>query len=286
MRKKLFSIIIFMILILPFYVKADTGNISISCPSGVKSGESVKCTIKGSSANEISGVESTINLSDNLEVVSFTLSDNWQGDDVSDGKISVYRDETVKDEFTIGYLMIRAKSGVYDRQEKIYFTNTMFSHDANEYEISDAGCNIGILNNNANLSSIKVNGDGKFFDKNKTSFNIEVNSDVVNIVVETEDGRATVTGDGSKVLNYGDNKYTIIVTAEDGTKKEYVLNITRVGGTSNNNNNNKDNNSNNNIDNDEMPPQTGNVSIIIAIVLLVISLGVGIYFYQKRKDIK
>lgn len=228
MRKNIYKIITFIIILLPLYVyAADTGNISISCsPSTIKSGNETKCTIKGSSTTEITGIESTISLTDNLEIVSFVPSDNWQGNDVSDKKISVYH-EGIKDDFTIGVLTLKTKSEVYGKNEKVTLTKTVFSHDKKEYNISDVNQVIRIPSNNANLSSIKINGDGKFFDKNKTSFSTEVTSETANITVTTEDSKATVTGDGSKTLKYADNKYTIVVTAEDGTKKEYVITINR-----------------------------------------------------------
>ena len=228
MRKKIFSIITFIIMILPFYVNADTGNITISCnPSAIKAGNTTKCTINGKTDNEITSIDTTINLSDNLEIVSFTPQSSWQGNDLSDKKISVYREETVKSDFTIGLLTLKAKDNVTNKDEKITLSNTTFSHDEEEYEIVDASANIRIPSSNNNLSSIKVNGDGAFFSKNKTSFDIELKDSTANIVVTKEDSKATVTGDGTKNLNYGKNTYNIVVTAEDGTKKTYTLNITR-----------------------------------------------------------
>ena len=35
-------------------------------------------------------------------------------------------------------------------------------------------------------------------------------------------------------------------------------------------------------DNDIMPPQTGNTIYVIAVIMLVLSFGVGIYFYTKK----
>ena len=228
MRKKIFSIIIFIIMILPFYVNADTGNITISCnPSAIKAGNTTECTINGKTDNEITSIDTTINLSDNLEIVSFTPQSSWQGNDLSDKKISVYREETVKSDFTIGLLTLKAKDNVTNKDEKITLSNTTFSHDKEEYEIVDASANIRIPSSNNNLSSIKVNGDGAFFSKNKTSFDIELKDSTANIVVTKEDSKAKVTGDGTKNLNYGKNTYNIVVTAEDGTKKTYTLNITR-----------------------------------------------------------
>lgn len=228
MRKKIFSIITFIIMILPFYVNADTGNITISCnPSAIKAGNTTKCTINGKTDNEITSIDTTINLSDNLEIVSFTPQSSWQGNDLSDKKISVYREETVKSDFIIGLLILKAKDNVTNKDEKITLSNTTFSHDKKEYEIVDASANIRIPSSNNNLSSIKVNGDGAFFSKNKTSFDIELKDSTANIVVTKEDSKAKVTGDGTKNLNYGKNTYNIVVTAEDGTKKTYTLNITR-----------------------------------------------------------
>ena len=228
MRKKIFSIITFIIMILPFYVNADTGNITISCnPSAIKAGNTTECTINGKTDNEITSIDTTINLSDNLEIVSFTPQSSWQGNDLSDKKISVYREEPVKSDFIIGLLTLKAKDNVTNKDEKITLSNTTFSHDEEEYEIVDASANIRIPSSNNNLSSIKVNGDDAFFSKNKTSFDIELKDSTANIVVTKEDSKAKVTGDGTKNLNYGKNTYNIVVTAEDGTKKTYTLNITR-----------------------------------------------------------
>ena len=85
---------------------------------------------------------------------------------------------------------------------------------------------------NANLSDLKVDGttvDG--FDKDTTTYNITVPSDKdsVNIEATSEDDRVqSITGTGNTSLNYGDNTITVTVKAEDGTEKEYTLNITRT----------------------------------------------------------
>ena len=61
MRKKIFSIITFIIMILPFYVNADTGNITISCnPSAIKAGNTTECTINGKTDNEITSIDNAI----------------------------------------------------------------------------------------------------------------------------------------------------------------------------------------------------------------------------------
>ena len=85
---------------------------------------------------------------------------------------------------------------------------------------------------NANLKSLGVTDQtiSPAFDKDTTSYSVTVPSDTdkATITAEVEDNRASLTGIGEKNLNYGENSYDIVVTAEDGTtKKTYTVNITR-----------------------------------------------------------
>ena len=218
-------------MILPFYVSAEsTGSVNISCsPSTIKSGETTSCTITGKTDNDVSSISMGIKLSENLEAVEFKPNSTWLGDDISNGKIDIYTNsgDPVKSEFTIGTLKIKAKDGVIAKDESLTLTSNVFYHDRAEYKIPDATTSIRIPSNNNSLSSIKVNDDGKFFDENKTSFDLTIKSDTANIVVTTKDGKAKVKGDGRQKLNYGKNTFKIEVTAEDGSKKVYTLNINR-----------------------------------------------------------
>lgn len=229
MRKKILTIIAFIITILPGYVLADaTGSVTISCsPSAVKAGSEVKCTIQGTSQVEITSLTLGITTSENLEIVSFATAKPWIGNDIDNKKIDIYSEEIQKNTFTIGTLTLKAKENLSDKNEKVTLSSNTFYYDKNEYEVEDVSANIRIASNNNNLSSIKVNGDGAFFDKNKTSFDISVDADKATIVVAKEDSNAKVTGDGEKSLKYGKNTFKIEVTAEDGSKKKYTLNITR-----------------------------------------------------------
>jgi len=92
--------------------------------------------------------------------------------------------------------------------------------------------------NNANLESLTVS-EGTLtpvFDPAVTDYTVEVAYPVstVTITCIPEDSNATVSGDGAKSLNVGDNVFTIIVTAEDGTTiKQYSLNIIRTAPSTN-----------------------------------------------------
>ncbi len=93
--------------------------------------------------------------------------------------------------------------------------------------------NFTIYNNssNNNLSSLTIENyelDSEF-NKNKTEYETYVPYDVekVNIKATTEDSKAKLSGTGEKQLAVGNNKINLVVTAENGSKKTYTVNVIR-----------------------------------------------------------
>ena len=87
-------------------------------------------------------------------------------------------------------------------------------------------------NADAALYSLSVPGVGLMpdFDPEVTSYARGVGKNTSSITIEAvaNNKNATVSGAGTKELQYGENKFTITVTAADGTtKKEYTVTITR-----------------------------------------------------------
>lgn len=83
----------------------------------------------------------------------------------------------------------------------------------------------------ANLKNLSVSGYtlSPEFDKNTTTYSLEVENDVESITISAtkSDSSATITGTGEKTLTEGINKFNIIVTAEKGNKKTYTIEVTR-----------------------------------------------------------
>lgn len=71
-------------------------------------------------------------------------------------------------------------------------------------------------------------------------------------------------------LKVGTNSLKVKVIAENGDERVYTFNIIRKDADGKV------------VDNDIMPPQTGNTIYVIAVIMLVLSFGVGIYFYTKK----
>jgi len=82
---------------------------------------------------------------------------------------------------------------------------------------------------NNNLSSIKVN-DYELtpaFDKDTLEYNVKVPSSVekVTISADREDSTASVSGTGEFDVTEGDNKFELVVTAQNGGKKTYTVKV-------------------------------------------------------------
>lgn len=83
---------------------------------------------------------------------------------------------------------------------------------------------------NANLSNLGIKPhDFSGFKATITSYKVTVpqNTETIEVYAKAQEAKATVTGIGKKKLEKGENKIEVIVTAEDGTKKTYTINITR-----------------------------------------------------------
>ena len=91
---------------------------------------------------------------------------------------------------------------------------------------------------NANLSNLGIRpNDFTGFKSGTTSYKVSVPNNVASVEVyakKSEDSQ-TVTGTGTKQLNEGTNSFDVEVTAEDGTKKTYTINVVRLAKEETNN---------------------------------------------------
>ena len=77
--------------------------------------------------------------------------------------------------------------------------------------------------------SIKEGKLSPKFDKSENEYTLTVPNEVtkLNITATPNDSKATVSVKGNKDLKVGENTVTIVVTAEDGTTKNYVIKVTK-----------------------------------------------------------
>lgn len=85
---------------------------------------------------------------------------------------------------------------------------------------------------NANLSSLKVDGGSlsPSFNKNTTVYEVSVpfSVETLNVKAVAEDGKAKVSVSGNEgLISEGTKDVTVTVVAENGSKKSYVIKVTR-----------------------------------------------------------
>ena len=125
----------------------------------------------------------------------------------------------------------------------------------------------------ASLKGISLSDGDLIFNKNILNYDVIVGEDVSKIVIKAEksNAAASVSGDGEWELRHGVNEFKIEVTAEDGTKKEYVVKVYRDGVG---------------IDASEYEKQIGGLAAAV-VVLTVVLVGAGVwatvYFLRKKK---
>ena len=185
-------------------------NIVIYKSTGVNSGTNVmSMTFKNKSLND---GEST-----NISFTNITASDGDKDIVTNDvtKKIELKKEEVQEPVVTPE----EPSKPVEDKPNKPSNQNKPSSEEQDEEKLSDVNY----------LSNITLSVGNIEFDKNTLIYDIVVDYDVENILISAtlEDNKATLDGDGNHSIKVGENKIVLTVKAEDGTKREYTLNIYR-----------------------------------------------------------
>lgn len=109
-------------------------------------------------------------------------------------------------------------------------SNSNKTSNTNSNKTSNSNTNEKSKSADNYLSSIILSGGytvSPKFDKNKTSYSVSVPNDVRRIAINAKanDSKATVYGIGAKNLKEGKNKFNIVVTAENGNRRTYTVNV-------------------------------------------------------------
>lgn len=233
MKKKIIIFIALISVLLPINVKALTGSINLSCDkTKLNPNEETTCYVKGNINEEVSGIDATLVLGDNLTLSSITKDSIWDSGDVGtdSNKIVLVTSNNPKGSFNVVTFKVKAgsKSNI---DTKISLSSVKLSNatDFTETDFTVDDVSIRIPSTVNTLSSLTVSGTTFNFNENTTSYELEVDSDKVTINATRKDTNSVVSGDtGSKNLKYGLNTFYVKVTSESGSVKTYTLKITRL----------------------------------------------------------
>lgn len=233
MKKKIIIFIALIGVLLPVNVKALTGSINLSCDkTKLNPNQETTCYVKGNINEEVSGIDATLVLGDNLTLSSITKDSIWDSGDVGtdSNKIVLVTSNNPKGNFNVVTFKVKAgsKSNI---DTKISLSSVKLSNATDftetDFTVDDVSIRIPSIVNT--LSSLTVSGTTFNFNENTTSYELEVDSDKVTINATRKDTNSVVSGDtGSKNLKYGLNTFYVKVTSESGSVKTYTLKITRL----------------------------------------------------------
>ena len=231
MKRKLLLILL-LGLILPVRVLAASLGTTITGASSITTEEKFTVTISATNASNLWGFRAPLTYDkDKLELVSSagqngftaTVGTNIVVDAVT-GKSG-----TVK----VATLTFKAKTAFAVGEKTTISLETVEGSDGTN-TIEGTGTSKTITmsapkNSNNDLKTLTITPGTITFDKTKTDYSVTVENsvDVVTISATTEDEKAKISGTGSKTLEIYNNELSVVVTAENGSKKTYTITVIR-----------------------------------------------------------
>ena len=153
--------------------------------------------------------------------------------------------QAISDDFVTGITYTYTFKAVAEGTAYVKTSSSISDYDG-EKAFPSSSCSINIVkasapsNNNGssvkkssdnNLSSITIEGVtlSPDFSKDVYNYTAQVENDIEKIKIETKtsNNKATVSGSGEKELVEGENKFELVVTAENGATKTYTVTIDR-----------------------------------------------------------
>lgn len=225
MKKKISVILFGLILSFTSLIKLNAASASISVSvnkSSLVVGNTVNATVTIYSSGGIGSWEYTINYdTSKLKLIS---------GEVSVADVAASSGVTSK---SYNYTFKAISSGSASIGVKSY---SVVNWDVEEIPTSQSSRTVNIIteqelvasySKNNNLTSISVEGYDldKTFDKDTLEYTVTVPSDTlkINLSATLDDTKASLSGIGEFDVSEGDNKFDIIVTAENGNTKTYSV---------------------------------------------------------------
>lgn len=204
------------------YVDAASAYISVSSnTSRIVIGNTFTVNVTVSSSSPLGSWEYTIDYNSNtLKYISGTYSVADYGNGSKTSQSYSYTFKAIAS--GNGYVGVKSYAGYAWDESK--FDMSAGSKTVNV--ISQAELEASYSKDNS-LGSLSVNGAEitPSFDTNTKDYSVKVSSDTEKITINASpsDSRASITGNGEHEVSEGENKFEIIVTAENGSKNTYTL---------------------------------------------------------------
>ena len=233
------------------------------------------------------GLTATLEYDTNLlELTSISGQNNFNlTHNEKTNKIVLYNPNGISEKTTIMTLKFKNKTTKEGENINVSLTNITASNGDKDIKVNNINKVLKNINtskiaeDNAYLSDIKINGKNLELTDNTLNYDIVVANDIKEIKISANgiDDNVSVTGNGSYILNDGENEIDITVTSPNGLSRDYKINVFREDENSSGDDDNlfiKSSNQNNN----------HNYLLYIIPLVLVVLLFMVILIIKKRKD--
>ncbi len=243
MKKILVSIVSALMLfsMLNVAVFAASPEVDISGPDGAYANDKITFTAK-IDVNDAEIYAVSFNAVYDSSKLTYVSSGDklsgWEVNESDNGNGNIlflcnYNSDPVTSDKTLVKLTFKVNSSVKKGDDiSVAFKNVVLTSLDQEYSAKDASCNVTVKEKSSDctLSSLSISGidiSPKFSpDVTKYTAEFEYRTEKLSIRTETNDSSATVSVSGNRSFKEGKNTITVTVTAEDGTKKDYVITAT------------------------------------------------------------
>ena len=237
--KRFISLLVFtLICLIP--LKVDAASLSIN-PSATKVKPNTNVTINIAANGFTNGFGSmTFTVKFDASKFSFVSSKSLQGTSLvsnSNGQILVTIEsadgQTSINNGNIYQIVLKSNDSSGTSNVVVSSSDCFMIDGATAINVSGSTKTLThyVPSTNNNLKSLSVSGCtlSPKFNTNTTSYTCaDTTASSVSITASATDSTASVSGTGKKNLNVGDNKLTVTVTSESGSKKYYYINIKRI----------------------------------------------------------
>ena len=223
-------------MIKPLCIKGASFTLHLDCPSSTSAGKNISCKLYVKQTGGVSAVNGKFDLG-STKFMSFDKKGTYDVSMADKECFTFGKVDGFPDSITLGNLTVTIPSTAKPGDTFTIKVTNISATDLEYNDLSQADIvrTIKIKSNINTLSSLSITGSDIEFEENNLSYSATIDSDSVTIKATPKDSNASVSGTGKKTLKYGKNTLNVVVTAEDGSKKTYVLNITRPDNRNNNN---------------------------------------------------
>ncbi len=228
-KLKVIFLAILGVFILPTLVNASTGTIKVTGSSSAVVGNTVTFTVNLSSATPVGSWQMSLNYDKSyLQLVSTTSEGN--GTIMASSSTSGLKSKS----YTYKFKALKKGSTAVSVTSYLAYA---FS-DLSEIKLTSTGKTVAIMTQSEleatyskdnNLQSLSVEGYSinPVFSKDILEYNVTVPEETKEIKINASlsDKNASVSGTGTKEVTSGINSFKIIVSAENGSEKTYIINI-------------------------------------------------------------